>query len=125
MNEISLPLVRRAVAGEKRAMDQIMRALERPFFTLALRMLPSELEAGDVTQECLLRVATRLAHFDGGARFSTWAWTVAVRRVLELRRKPVLTLERFAEGLTEGLEPAAPERTEDLVELGELKMMCS
>ena len=39
MDEITLALVQRAVAGERAAMEQIMRALERPFFNLAQRML--------------------------------------------------------------------------------------
>ncbi len=51
MDEISLRLVQRAVAGERAAMEQIMRALERPFFNLALRMLLSPTEAEDAAQE--------------------------------------------------------------------------
>ncbi len=124
MNEVSLATVQRAVRGERAAMEEIMRALERPFYTLALRMLLSPAEAEDATQECLLRVATRLAQFEGASRFSTWAWKVAVNRILELRRRPPLDFARRAADLAEGLEPEAPERTEDLVELGELKMGC-
>jgi RNA polymerase sigma factor (sigma-70 family) len=125
LDEITLPLVQRAVAGERAAMEQIMRALERPFYNLALRMLLSPAEAEDAAQECLLRVATRLAQFEGGSRFSTWAWKVAVNRVLELKRRPRFTLEQFSADLADGLEPEAPERPEDLVALGELKMGCS
>lgn len=125
MEEITLAVVQRAVAGEKAAMEQIMRSLERPFFNLALRMLLSPAEAEDAAQECLLRVATRLAQFEGGSRFSTWAWKVAVNRIIELKRKPLLTLERFAADLADGLEPEAPERTEDSLVLGELKVSCS
>ena len=124
MDEITLLVVQRAVAGERAAMEQIMRALERPFFNLALRMLLSPAEAEDATQECLLRVATRLAQFEGGSRFSTWAWKVAVNRILELKRRPFLTLEQFSADLADGLELEAPERTEDRVALGELKMGC-
>jgi RNA polymerase sigma factor (sigma-70 family) len=124
VDEITLPIVQRAVAGDRAAMEQIMRALERPFYNLALRMLLSPSEAEDATQECLLRVATRLAQFDGAARFSTWAWKVAVNRILELRRRPFHTFEEFAADLADGLDVEAPERTEDLVALGELKMGC-
>jgi RNA polymerase sigma factor (sigma-70 family) len=124
MDEITLLVVKRAVDGEKEAMEQIMRALERPFFNLALRMLLSPVEAEDAAQECLLRVATRLSQFEGGSRFSTWAWKVAVNRVLELKRKPFFTVEQFSADLADGLEPEAPERTEDMVALGELKMSC-
>ncbi len=125
MEPITLAVVQRAVAGEKAAMEQIMRSLERPFFNLALRMLLSPVEAEDAAQECLLRVATRLAQFEGGSRFSTWAWKVAVNRIIEIKRKPLLTFEQFAADLADGLEPEAPERTEDSVLLGELKAGCS
>lgn len=125
MEQITLAVVQRAVAGEKAAMEQIMRTLERPFFNLALRMLLSPVEAEDAAQECLLRVATRLAQFEGGSRFSTWAWKVAVNRIIELKRKPLFTLEQFAADLADGLEPEAPERPEDSVLLGELKVGCS
>lgn len=124
MDEITFLVVQRAVSGDRAAMEQIMRALERPFYNLALRMLLSPPEAEDAAQECLLRVATRLSQFEGGSRFSTWAWKVAVNRILELKRKPYLTFERFSADLADGLELEAPERTEDLVALGELKMGC-
>lgn len=124
MNEIALADVKRAVAGEKAAMERIMRGLERPFYNLALRMLLSPPEAEDAAQECLLRVATRLSQFEGASRFTTWAWKVAVNRILEMKRKPMFTFEQFSADLADGLEPAAPERTEDLVALGELKMGC-
>jgi RNA polymerase sigma factor (sigma-70 family) len=125
MNEITLAVVQRAVAGEKAAMELIMRGLEGPFYNLALRMLLSPAEAEDAAQECLLRVATRLAQFEGGSRFSTWAWRVAVNRIIELKRKPYFTTAEFAADLADGLEPEAPERPEDAVILGELKVGCS
>jgi RNA polymerase sigma factor (sigma-70 family) len=124
MEEITLPVVQRAVAGERAAMEQIMRSIERPFFNLALRMLLSPAEAEDAAQECLLRVATRLSQFEGASRFSTWAWKVAVHRIIELKRKSLLTMEEFSADLADGLEVEAPERTEDRVSLGELKMGC-
>ena len=124
MDEITLPVVQRAVAGDRAAMEQIMRALERPFYNLALRMLLSPAEAEDAAQECLLRVATRLAQFEGSSRFSTWAWKVAVNRIVELKRRPFRTVEQFYADLADGLEPEAPERPEDRVALGELKMGC-
>jgi RNA polymerase sigma factor (sigma-70 family) len=67
-------------------------------------MLLSPVEAEDAAQECLLRVATRLAQFEGGSRFSTWAWKVAVNRIIEIKRKPFFTAEQFAADLADGLD---------------------
>jgi RNA polymerase sigma factor (sigma-70 family) len=126
LDGITAEAVRCAVDGDRVALEAILRALERPFFTLALRMLASVEDAEDAAQECLLRVTTRLAQFDGRSRFSTWAWRVAVRRILDFRDSAArISFEAFAAGLTVGLEPEAPERPDDLVEIGELKMACS
>jgi RNA polymerase sigma factor (sigma-70 family) len=115
------------VGGDRGALEGILRALERPFLNLALRMMLSPQDAEDAAQECLVRVATRLAQFDGKSRFSTWAWRVAVNRILDLRggaARSALKLETFAAGLADGLEPDAAESPDDRVELGELKMRC-
>jgi RNA polymerase sigma factor (sigma-70 family) len=127
MESITAEEVRRAVDGDQAALEGILRRLERPFFNLALRMMLLPQDAEDAAQECLVRVATRLAQFDGRARFSTWAWRVAVSRILDLRdgaARSRFNLEVFAAGLADGLEPEALERPDDRVELGELKMRC-
>lgn len=127
LESITADDVRRAVDGDRAALDGILRSLERPFYNLALRMMLSPQDAEDAAQECLVRVATRLAQFDGHSRFSTWAWRVAVNRILDLRDavRSRLQLETFAAGLADGLDGDAPERPDDRVELGELKMRCS
>lgn len=128
MQSISAEDVARAVGGDQGALEGILRALERPFLNLALRMMPSPGDAEEAAQECLVRVATRLAQFDRRSRFSTWAWRVAVNRILDLRdgaARSRLTFETFAAGLADGLELDAVERPDDRVELGELKMRCS
>src|SRR5260370_32572954 len=45
--------------------------------------------------------------------------------MVELKRKPLHACEKSSADLADGLEPEAPERTEDMVALGELKMSCS
>jgi RNA polymerase sigma factor (sigma-70 family) len=129
MGSITAEDVRRAVAGDRGALEEILRALERPFLNLAMRMIRSRSpqDAEDAAQECLVRVATRLAQYDGASRFSTWAWRVAVNRILDFRdgaARSVLPLEAHVAGLADGLEPDAPERPDDRIELGELKMRC-
>lgn len=128
LDAITPEAVRRAVDGDKTALGEILGRLERPFHHLAMRMAIAPQDAEDATQECLIRVATRLAQFDGRARFSTWAWKVAVRCLLDFRegtlRAPLLTFEKFGADLAVGLDLEAPERPEDMVHLGELKMRC-
>ena len=121
-------VIERAVAGDAAAIETIVSVLRGPFFELARRMVLDPGDAEDATQEALLRVVTHLAGFDRRARFSTWAWRVALNACLDARarryRLPVLTDEAFASDLADGLDPAAPERPEDAALLAEVKIGC-
>jgi RNA polymerase sigma factor (sigma-70 family) len=128
MDDIGVEDVREAVEGDRRALERIIRKIEAPLLGLARRMMRSHADAEDATQECLVRVATHLSEFRGESKFSTWVWTVAVRRIVELRRQrertPGVTFEQYARELADGLEMEAPERAEDSMLVGEVKMMC-
>jgi RNA polymerase sigma factor (sigma-70 family) len=126
--DISREAIDKAISGDTRAIEQIVRALEGPFFQLARRMMLDPADAEDATQECLLRVLMRLSQYEGQAKFSTWAFRVAVRRILDFREQkykaPLLTFEAFAADLVQGLEPEAPERAEDVALLTQVKIGC-
>ncbi|HZH02963.1 MAG TPA: hypothetical protein VEY30_04200, partial [Myxococcaceae bacterium] len=61
LDSITTADVRRAVDGDRSALEGVLRRLERPFFNLATRMMLSPQDAEDATQECLVRIATRLS----------------------------------------------------------------
>ncbi len=117
-----------AVAGSAAAIDTIVRTLQQPFYSLARKMLFDPTDAEDATQEALLRVVTHLSQFRGQARFSSWAWRIAVNQCLDHRQKryrlAVLTDETFAADLADGLEPGAPERPDDAYLLEQVKLGC-
>jgi RNA polymerase sigma factor (sigma-70 family) len=120
--------IERALAGDAAAIDAIVTALQAPFVELARRMVLDPGDAEDAAQEALLRVVTHLAQFDRRARFSTWAWRVALNACLDARarryRLPVLSEAAFGADLADGLDPAAPERPEDAALLAEVKLGC-
>ncbi len=128
LDRLTPEVVQRATSGDGAALDQILTALLRPFYNLALRMLGNHEDAEDATQECLLRVATKLSTFRGESRFSTWAWTVATRCVLDFRegraKKAALTSEAFSLDLADGLDLAAPDNPETAVYLSQVKLGC-
>jgi RNA polymerase sigma factor (sigma-70 family) len=109
--------------------SEIVRALEKPIYGVAHRMLFDRSDAEDATQEALLRIVTRLAQFRGESAFSTWAYRIAVRRILDFREQRAaatrLTSEAFAADLADGLDSEAPERAEDAILHQQLKVMCS
>src|SRR5262245_50079171 len=115
--DVDPALVSLAADGDARAVADIVRALERPIYGIALRMLADRQDAEDATQEALIRIVTRLAQFRGESRFSTWAYRIAVRRVLDFREQRAaaarVTTEQFAADLAAGRDEDAVERAED------------
>lgn len=78
--------VRRAVEGDRQALDEVCRGLQDPLYRLALRMLADPDDAADATQEVLVLVITNLSSFQGRSKLLTWAYTIATRHILQLRR---------------------------------------
>jgi RNA polymerase sigma factor (sigma-70 family) len=71
-----------AAAGDADALETVLRELRDPMYALALRFLGNRHDAEDATQEILVRIATRLSSFEGRAKLTTWAHTVATRMLL-------------------------------------------
>jgi len=126
--EISPATVQAATSGDAEALRSVIASLQAPLYNLSLRMLASREDAEEATQEALLRVITHLASFRGEARFSTWAWSVATRVVLEYRRRRArlpLPIEAFEADLARDRDDEAIERAEDRVLLQQVKLGCS
>lgn len=76
-------------------------------YRLALRFLGHPDDAQDACQEILIRIMTRLGTFEGRSKFTTWAYTVAVRSLLRTRKRLVESsvqgAEQFAAFLDAGM----------------------
>jgi RNA polymerase sigma factor (sigma-70 family) len=124
-------VVRRAQAGDGRALEELVEAVQDDVHGLALRMTGGARDdALDATQEILIRVITRLSTFKGEAAFRTWVHRVAVNHLLDRTRSAVerheLTFDLFAEDLHRGLEPVAPNAGPELELLArEVKHGCT
>ena len=98
-------------AGDKAALESLLRALKDDIYGIALRMVAQPADAEDVTQEVLLKVITRLDSFRGDSSPRTWAYRIAVNHILDKRKSRVeqlgLDFEAFGKDLLNGLsEPA-------------------
>jgi len=82
-------LARRAADGDRDALSALVREIQHPMYRLALRFLGDRDDAQDACQEILIRIVTRLGTFEGRSKFTTWAYTVAVRSLLRTRRRLV------------------------------------
>jgi RNA polymerase sigma factor (sigma-70 family) len=79
-------LAARAQAGEREALEGLVRGLQDPLYRLALRFLTHPEPARDATQEILILVMTQLSSFRGDSSITTWAYRVGVRHLLRARQ---------------------------------------
>lgn len=120
---------RRAIDGDRNALERLVRAIQGDIYGLALRMLCNREDAEDATQEILVRVVTRLAQFDFRSKLKTWAYRVAVNYILDVKKSAVerlhLSFEGMAGNLTSGLDLAAPAETERSLLIEEVRVGCT
>jgi RNA polymerase sigma factor (sigma-70 family) len=120
---------RRAIDGDRDALDHIVRSLQRDVYGLALRMLWNREDAEDATQEILVRVVTRLGQFDFRSRLRTWVYRIAVNHILDVKKSPIermeLTFERFGQDLADGLSSDGPADAEHSLLTEEVKIGCT
>jgi RNA polymerase sigma factor (sigma-70 family) len=79
-------LVDLATAGDRRALEALLRRQQAWIYNLAFYMLHHRQDAEDATQEVLVRVATGLSSFRRASAFRTWAHRIAVNHVLDRKR---------------------------------------
>ena len=81
-------LVAQAQAGERAALDELLRRHYDRIYAICRRIAGNDADAADATQEALMAIVRGLAKFDNRAAFSTWSYRVATNACLdELRRR--------------------------------------
>ncbi|GAB2689134.1 RNA polymerase sigma factor [Thalassiella azotivora] len=73
--------------GDRDALEALCRAVQDPMYHLALRFCGNPADAEDACQEVMVSLVTRLGSFEGRSRFTTWAYTVAVRQLGRTARR--------------------------------------
>jgi RNA polymerase sigma-70 factor (ECF subfamily) len=113
-------LIRRCRRGDTEAFARLMRRYEKQIYNFTYRMLGSEEEAEDLTQDIFLAVFRGMGSFRAEAKFSTWLYRIALNqarnRVKYLTRrnlfarwaKPVAREQNSAPDPYEGLADDAP-----------------
>ena len=122
-------IARKALDGDRDALDAMVRALQGDVYGLALRMLWNREDAEDATQEILIRIVTHLSQFNFKSRLKTWAYRVAVNYILDVKKSAIerlnLSFERFADDLDRGLEASSVADIEQSLLIEEVKVGCS
>jgi RNA polymerase sigma-70 factor (ECF subfamily) len=109
--EASPDVLDRARRGDGRAFEDLARAVERPLYRHALRILNNPSDAEDVVQDALLSAWKSLSSFEG-ASFRAWIFRIATNRALDRlrtrKRRPELPLDPPTDDEDVGwAEPAA------------------
>ncbi len=121
-------LVRKAQAGDRQALNELVATIKDMIFDLAARMLGSPSDAEDATQEILIRLVTGLRDFRHESSLRTWAYRVAANHLLTSRRRKaeekVDSFEAMEELLAPALESPLPP-LEDGVLVNEAKLRCT
>jgi RNA polymerase sigma factor (sigma-70 family) len=122
-------VARRAIEGDREALDRLVRELQADVYGLALRMLWNREDAEDATQEILVRAITRLAQFDFRSQLKSWVYRIAVNYILDVKKSPVermqLNFTTFADDLAADLAPAGPADAERSLLTEEVKIGCT
>lgn len=79
-------LIRKAVNGDKLALEEIIKRHQNWIYNIALRMVFYSDEAKDVTQEVLIKIITKLSSFRMQSSFRTWVYRIAVNHVLNMKK---------------------------------------
>ena len=80
-------LIRKAKAGDGKAIEGLIRAHQDALFAFMLRMSGRPDVAEDIVQEAFVRVLKNLDRFDSRFRFSTWLFTIAKRLYVNAMQK--------------------------------------
>ncbi|WP_303506528.1 RNA polymerase sigma factor [Cognatishimia sp. 1_MG-2023] len=129
MTDVSKDLIELAKAGDARALEVLVRAVQDQVYRLSVRMLGDLQAAQDATQEILIRIVTKLSTFQGESKFETWTYRVATNYLLTAKkviaRDPGLSFQMFADDLLNGLADESHAAAEDHIMLNELRVKCT
>ena len=78
--------VRAARAGDRPAMEELIRAHSDSAFRFALTILRNQSDAEDATQSAFVKAFTNMNRFDPSRRFEPWLLSIVYHEALNLRR---------------------------------------
>jgi len=97
-------LVEALRGGAEEAYEELLARFQQPVYTLALRLLEDQSEAGDVVQEVFLKVFRNIGSFRAQSTLKTWIYRITVNEAHNARRWRFRHKRREVE-----LDPAAEE----------------
>lgn len=85
--EEEMRIVRKVLAGDVNAFEQLVIENQKSVYNLALKIMKNESDALDVSQDVFLKAYTNLENFRGDSRFSVWLYRLAYNACIDASRK--------------------------------------
>ena len=102
-------LVRVARAGDRRALDELLRRHHDRIHLLCRRLCRDRGDAEDATQQALIAIVRGLDRYDGRAEFTTWSYRVTTNACMdELRRRARRPVAMEPVDVAAGVSAGAP-----------------
>ncbi|MFY2822395.1 RNA polymerase sigma factor [Ruegeria sp. MALMAid1280] len=125
--------VKAARHGDRAALADVVKAVERPVFGLAIRMLADRFAAEDATQEILVKIITHLGTLRDDAAAGGWALKLATRHLVATRKRSRIETMRlsfrdFTSDLESGLvdvDEAHLDNAVTAIAIEEIKIGCT
>lgn len=86
-DEKQIQLVKKAIDGDKEALNQIIQYHQPYIYNVAWKMCHDPIDAEDLTQEVLIKVITKLSQFTFKSNFRTWLYRIVVNQFLQTKRR--------------------------------------
>lgn len=80
-------IITRILAGKTEEYAYFLDTYGQPFFSLIVRMVNSEEDAEELTQDTFMKAFEHLSSFNGKSNFSTWIYRIAYNTALSFLRK--------------------------------------
>lgn len=93
----------KVLAGEVNAFSELVERYQSLVYTVVLRMVKNKEQAEEVAQDTFVKAYQSLDKYRGDAKFSTWLYTIAYRKSLDVIKaaKRMITSE-IIEDISEG-----------------------
>lgn len=126
-----IDLIERAISGDKKALDALIRLHQDWIFNIALSFVANRNDAADITQEVLVKIVTKLSTFRKESNFSTWIYRIVKNHFLNMKRSRYetvpMTFDQFGNSLDNIKDEAIPGhhfQVEEKLLIEEAKLSC-
>jgi len=123
--------INKAIEGDKKSLEKIIRLVQDDIYYLSLRMLANPDDAKDATQEILIKIITNLSSFKFESKFKTWVYRISANYLLTskkiIEKSMCLSFEDFKTDLESDLEQSSSliHDPEYSTMLNELRISCT